>query len=351
MSKINILHIITGLGMGGAEKVVFNLSQYINKNEFNSFIVAMSTKDTLLNDFIDKNVDVYILRKSKTLIDIYTIIKTINSLIKEKSIDIIHAHMVHSMMACSILKILNPSVKIVFTAHSINLGSKFREVLIYLLRPLRNVDIIFSKENVQFFQKKKNIVIPNGILVKNYELNLQKNNLFTFVSVGRLEEVKNHILLIDIVESLSEEFEFQLLIAGDGHLKNNLEKLIKEKNLSSKIKLLGLRKDIPSILNTSHCFVLPSLWEGFPIALLEAGASKLPIITNTVGSIPSFLNNENAYVIQLHEFEKTMREVIQNYENAKAKSEILFTAIHENYSIQANTEKHESLYKNLLNDI
>ena len=56
-----------------------------------------------------------------------------------------------------------------------------------------------------------------------------------------------------------------------------------EQDLKDYIKLLGLRNDIPNLLNKSHCLLMPSLWEGLPIVILEAGASRLPVISTPVG--------------------------------------------------------------------
>ena len=90
-----------------------------------------------------------------------------------------------------------------------------------------------------------------------------------------------------------------------------------------RLNFLGSRNDVPYLLSQSDCLLLPSLWEAFPIVLLEAAASNIPVITTPVGSIDSFINDENGYLAKLSEFKMAMIEVMTNYADAKIKSKKL----------------------------
>ena len=98
--------------------------------------------------------------------------------------------MVHALIFASLLKVFNPSIKIVYTSHNINVGSKLREFIIWSLKIFRDIDIVFSKDILKYFYKKQYRVIPNGIKISKYNLNSKKNQKFTFISIGRLEVVK-----------------------------------------------------------------------------------------------------------------------------------------------------------------
>jgi glycosyltransferase involved in cell wall biosynthesis len=348
MKKINILQLVTGLGMGGAEKVVLDLAKYTSTDEFNTFVVAMSKRDELLQEFLDNNINTTLLRKSNSIEDIFFIIKFLNKIIKEKNIKIIHAHMTHSIIVASILKILNPSLKIVYTSHNLNIGSKIREIIVWSLKPFRDVDIVFSKDILKYFYKQNYRVIPNGIKVEKYNLGLEKNQKFTFIAIGRLEIVKNHKFLVEIANELKDKYDFEIQIVGDGYLRDELKELIQKYALENKVKLLGLRNDIPQLLNQAHCLLMSSLWEGLPIVILEAGASSLPVISTPVGSIPSLLNPENAYLVELDNFKNKMMDVLDDYEDAKLKGKKLFEDIKLKYSIEAVIEAHEKIYKELV---
>lgn len=348
MNKTNILQLITGLGMGGAEKVVLDLAKFTNNQEFNTSVISMSTRDELLEEFKSSNIDIEILRKSNSIKDIFSILKSINKTIKEKDIEIIHAHMTHSVIVASLLKILNPRLKLVYTSHNLNIGSKIRELIVWSLKPLRKIDIVFSKDILKYFYKANNVLIPNGIQIDKYNLSLNKNKKFTFINIGRLETQKNQIFLVNFANKLKEKYDFEIHIVGHGYLQEELVSLIKANKLENYIKLLGLRNDIPQLLNQSHCLIMPSLWEGLPIVILEAGASSLPIISTPVGSIPSLLNSGNSYICELDKFIENAEQVINNYEEAKDKGKKLFKNISEKYSITEIVKKHEEIYKKLI---
>jgi len=154
--------------------------------------------------------------------------------------------------------------------------------------------------------------------------------------------------LIEIANDLKDKYEFEIDIVGDGYLRDELKDLIKKYKLENVVKLLGLRSDIPKLLNQSYCLLMPSLWEGLPIVILEAGAGSLPVISTPVGSIPSLLNMNNAYLSELDGFKNKMIEVLDNYEDAKLKGKKLYDVILKQYSIDAVVDEHEKIYKELM---
>ena len=348
--KINILQLVSGLGLGGAEMIVFNLSKHLDKKDYNNYVIGMSKRDELLNNFLENNIETISLQKTNSMKDLIKIVDEINSFVKENNIQIIHAHMTHSIIIASIVKLKNPSIKIVYTSHNYNIGSKARELIVYLLKAFRDTDIVLSQDILRFFHKKDYKIIPNGIEIEKYNKDLPKYKKFTFITIGRLETVKNHKALIEIVKELKDnyDYDFEVKIVGDSYLREELENLIKKFNLEDVVHLLGVRHDTNELLNKSHCFVLTSLWEGLPLVILEAGASKLPVITTPVGSIPSVITKETGYLSDLDTFKDKMVEVMENYDAAKSKGQKLFAKIKENYSINSITQKHEKIYQDLI---
>ncbi|MCB5250062.1 MAG: glycosyltransferase [Sulfurimonadaceae bacterium] len=348
MKKFNILQLVTGLGVGGAERVILDLSRSLDKEIFNNYVVSMSCRKELLGEFHINGINTVVLDKTNSVKDFILLIKYLNTFVKKKHIDIIHAHLPHALIVGSFVKLFNPRVKIVFTSHSLNIESKFREIIIYLLKPLRNRDIVFSKDIVKFFYKKNFTIIPNGIDIEKYHIQKEKFPIFTYIAVGRLESMKNHKLLIEIANKLKKEnYLFQILIVGEGELRLELEELITKYGLVGIVKLLGLRNDIANLLNQSHCFLMPSIYEGLPISMLEAGASSLPVITTPVGSIPSLVNNKNGYLCLEKEFEMAMKKVYEDYSTAKKKGDILYNKVRELYSLSSVVREHEKLYLEL----
>lgn len=111
----------------------------------------------------------------------------------------------------------------------------------------------------------------------------------TLLFVGRLEQGKGLIDLLDSFEQLDEEVE--LLIAGTGERGDKVGQEIAKRGLSSRVHLLGYRDDISRLLNTSDIFVLPSYREGTPRVITEALASGTPVVATNIAGIPEQVNN------------------------------------------------------------
>lgn len=349
MKKINVLQLTTSLGIGGAENVIFDICKNIDKNKFNVYVkTLMNTRIELVPMFQQNGIDTSIIGVEKNPINFFKKIFSVRRFLKEKNIQIIHAHMFHALLFASILKLTYPSVKIVWTSHSLKIGSKVREFIAFIMKPLRDTDILLSNSIKKFFYKKKNIIISNGIDIDKFNFNINKNSKFTFITVGRLEYVKNHIFLIEIFKKV--DFECQLLIVGQGELKKELQEKINNYGLQEKIKLLGARSDVPQLLKSSNCFLLPSLWEGIPIVILEAATSNIPIVTTPVGGIPEVINDDEAYLVELEKFLETIVYVYNNYDEALERANKLNKKIKDQYSVDKNVSKHEKLYLRLVNE-
>ncbi len=120
---------------------------------------------------------------------------------------------------------------------------------------------------------------------KNKEKNKSKTKRrFTFINIARLENQKNHLLLLKAFKKA--RLDANLWIVGDGSLREKIKKEIKNLNLEKKITLFGTQKNVCYFLTLSDCFVFSSNHEGFPNVLLEALACGLPVISTDCRSGP-----------------------------------------------------------------
>ncbi len=347
---IKILHLISGIGQGGAEQVLLDLSIEFKKNKnIENSVISFSDEVTLFSEFKKNNIDIEVLYKQKTLSDFIKMITEISYYVKKHEINIVHAHMSHAMIVAAILKIRFPKLKVIFTPHSVSFGNALRETIIFLLKPLRIIDILFSENMRRWFTKNKYEIIPNGIRIENFKIETKKFEKFTFIAIGNIKEAKNYPFLIDCAYELSRNFDFQLFIVGSGEGKVQLEEQVRQLKLETYVHILGHQNNIAELLSQSHCLVIPSLWEGMPIVILEAGASKLPIISTKVGSISSVLDDTSAYLSDLDNFSDNMANVIQNYAEAEVKAERFYEKVKENYTIEQTGESLEDLYRELVN--
>jgi glycosyltransferase involved in cell wall biosynthesis len=171
------------------------------------------------------------------------------------------------------------------------------------------------------------------------------------LNIGRLEKQKNQIELIKAAEQIKKlNYNIQILIIGHGRLRQQLQEIVKLKELEEYVKFIGLTKDINYYIEKSHVFIMSSSWEGMPISLLEAGIFGLPVLSTPVGSIPSIINSTNGYLSSISNLSSSMIYIFENYEEALKKGKNLQGDIKRNYYLNNFIQKHESLYRSAIND-
>lgn len=176
---------------------------------------------------------------------------------------------------------------------------------------------------INFKLYKKYITIYNPLNLKEHarKMQLPVNNItfnkFTFVNVGRFEDAKNHLLLLEAV-SYIKDHDFQVLIIGYGSMEERIRIRITELGICNKIILIGYQKDAVRYIGRSNCFVLSSNYEGFPNVLLESLASGTPIISTDCPTGPRELltgeYNQAAYANQIEKAEYGIMVPIKNAE-------------------------------------
>ncbi len=126
-------------------------------------------------------------------------------------------------------------------------------------------------------------------VLKRAEIGVECHD-FVLMSVGEVNENKNHRAIIETLHILKEK-EIKYFIVGKGALEKELQKLADKYNLENQVFFLGYREDIPQLLKTTDVFCFPSKREGLGLAAVEAMASGLPLITSNVHGINDYSMN------------------------------------------------------------
>lgn len=155
--------------------------------------------------------------------------------------------------------------------------------------------------------KRENIkVIYNGTNINSLDIKKGTNSAkIQLLTVGRLAPFKNiDRIILSLNELKSEKFDFNLTIAGDGPERNNLESIVRENNLTNKVRFTGqlVEKDLNKIYKNSDIYIQASGYEGLPHTLLEAISYNLSIISTPIGGTNEILeDNTNGWTIDLVE--------------------------------------------------
>jgi glycosyltransferase involved in cell wall biosynthesis len=298
MKKLNVLHLINNLSSGGAENALINYLNYDNNNINYLFRLSNISKNNVL--LLEKNV-VDLNPEATRRYGLFTFLKILR-IAKTLKPDVIHAHLFPSFYFAAIISLFVKS-KFVVTEHSLSNSRRskafrFIEKLIYS----RFHSIISVSDEVrhslsQWLNDNKKLnhkVIPNGINVKQFidpedydlkqELSFKEDDIVIMV-IARLTREKN--LFVPIESMIHLPFNYKLVLVGDGHQESFIRDKIRELNLETRVRILGFRKNISSLLHNADIFLLPSKEEGFGISVLEAVASNRRIL---LSNIPTFIS-------------------------------------------------------------
>jgi len=195
-----------------------------------------------------------------------------------------------------------------------------------------------------------NVDVP--ILKKKKELGLSPE-CPVVGTVARLSSEKGHRYLLEAAAMVCEAFpSVQFLLIGDGILRKDLEKQAIELGISENVVFLGLRKDVPEILPVIDLFVLPSLYEGFGIVLVEAMAAGKPVVATRVGGIPEVVVDGKTGILAPPKEPKRIAEAIITLLQDKAQAQKMGQAGHkraiEHFGLEAMMNKIHHLYEELL---
>lgn len=181
------------------------------------------------------------------------------------------------------------------------------------------------------------------IIKKSQEFSPERGTLPLFISVNRLHSRKGFDKLIDAhVQLLKEGFEHEIWIIGDGDERQNLENLIRQKNIESSFKLLGTKVNPYPYMKVADFFIMPSESEGRPLVINDALLLKKPIIATKVGGIPEMIAHEKTgYLINYD-----TAEIISAMKKFLTEKEYIAT-LSENLKDSETFFDNEKIYKTL----
>ena len=191
----------------------------------------------------------------------------------------------------------------------------------YVICPTEETKNFLLSKNI--FKKDQIIFIPDPIInIKKVNI-LKREKLeikFTkpyFLSIGRFTKQKNHIFLINFFSKNLDYLEdYNLIIIGQGELENTYAKIIKDRKLNEKIKILGYKKNIFNYLYNAKCMISCSLWEDPGFVMVESACVNTPIISSNCPSGPKeFIGkNENGFIFNSND-ENSFKESLDNFLN------------------------------------
>ncbi|WP_298067382.1 glycosyltransferase family 1 protein [uncultured Cetobacterium sp.] len=360
---IRILHVVSIMNMGGIENFIMNIYRNIDRTNIQfDFLVHHEEKGIFEDEIEQLGGKIYRI-PFVTKVGHFKYIKYLNEFFKNhREYEIVHSHF--NTISGLILKSAKENGVKIRIAHSHIAYPKYRFLEnIYkkyaqsFINKVSTQKFACSKLAGEWLYGKgsKFEVINNGVVARKYIYNeekrqnirkllkIEKNDL-VLGHIGRFDEQKNHKFLIKVFEYLYKKNQnYKLFLVGDGKLRKELEEEVKNLGLVNNVIFLGIRKDIPDLLQAFDLFVFPSISEGLPVTLVEAQAASLKcFISNSITNEIDLGCNLISFIdlkISIEEWTK----VIVN--NEKYERQNLFNIIQKSgYDIEQNVKDIEKMY-------
>jgi glycosyltransferase involved in cell wall biosynthesis len=357
---MRIIQIIDSLDIGGAEKMAVSYANSLSSRmEFSGLVVTR--KEGKLKKNIRTDVSYLFLNKKKT-IDFKVVLKLKEYCISNR-IQIIQAHSSSFFLACMV-KLMLPKIAVIWHDHFGNFvppkrkNSFFIRIFSVLFQGVIAVDF-----DLEAWSKKK-LFCKNVIYLQNY---IPENKEYSpetilhgiackrVLCVANLRPQKNHLMLVEVVHQIHKKFPGWTyhLIGNDcnNFYSNSIKEKIKHYQLENIIFIYGAKEDIENCISQSDVGIFTSISEGLPVALLEFGKYKKPVVATSVGQIPFVIKHQESGLLSdnnsILEFSKNLSILLKDEQLRVKFGENLYDTIEDNYSESVVINKYISWISNL----
>ncbi len=310
---MKIIQIIPLLDLAGAETMCENLTNSLIKLGHEVIVISLYDYHSIITERMEKNGIKIIYLNKKSGLDLSLTIKLVK-IFKEYKPDIVHSHLYAGKYAHVAASICGVPGK-VYTIHNIaknEAGKMNRTFNRFLFKHCHVVPVSLSKEIQKSVVDEYNInfkdtpVIFNGVSMGKCHIKNDYTGNKKILHIGRFSAQKNHEVLVKAFSTVvNRGHDVSLYLYGQGELEESIKELVKNLHMDKKIFFCGLTDDVYSVMESTDIFVLPSLFEGMPMTLIEAMGTGMPILASNVGGIPDMIENEKSGLL----CEPTVEEV------------------------------------------
>jgi len=312
MKKIDILFIMPKLNRGGAEGVIVNILNSLNRDEFRVGLLLFQREGDLISN-IKSDVDIYQLNSQKVSIGIFKALKEIYKLRPDIVFSGISNLNIYLSAFIPILRLMVPNIKFVARQPSIlslnNRQEKAPRIYEILHKSIyKNYDLVICQSSYMQqdlisnynFPKRKTTTINNPVDIRRVCRGALEKIEYPFskgyinlIAVGNLRYEKRFDLLLKTFSLLDNRY--RLTIIGDGVKREELIELAKELNIDKKVKFLGYKNNPYPYIKKSDLFILTSEYEGFPNVVLEANLLGVFVVGfKSIGGVTEIIDNKNS---------------------------------------------------------
>ena len=367
---MKIIHIITGLDVGGAETALFRL---LSNNRQDACVVSLTTCGKIGDEIRAAGYSVYFLNLNPFNLPI--VFFRLYKMIKEYNPSIVHTWLYHSDLIGGISAKLAGVKYIIWSIRTTNLrqGSYVTSVIRYFCSKLSfyipdKIVVVAEKAKKKHidlgYKSSKMTVIPNGFEIAKFDVSLNKVASFkkeigladdelVVGCVGRLSQVKGQDVFVKATKIVLKVFpRVRFLLIGRGLDYSNhefIDVLKKHSNINNFI-LLGERSDIPTCLKSMDLFCLPSRSEGFPNSLGEAMLAGIPCVSTDAGDA-STLGGKDVPIVKVGNHEDLANKLVKVLKKSQLEREKIGRRLRQRIIDEYSLDKMACQYQDLYSDL
>ena len=384
MSRTRILYVIDSMGKGGAETQLLKTLARLPLDRFEAFIVLSREPGASYEQLAALPIvqEIIVLHDTSRFnsqaqrgrFPILSLVQKafrLAGIIKSVQPAIIHSWLWYSNLLCGIVRQFSltpsggkPSCPLIVSQRG-DYYARYGRSRLWLTEKIiyRHADVLLTnsdriRDDLRHRYPDKRIqAIRNLLDLPNLRSRSPSDTppLWHIVSVGRLTAEKGHQYLIEALHLLNTKYNrqnFTATILGDGALQTDLAQLVNRYHLSDRIQMPGFCEDIFSMLSTAHLFVLPSLHESSPNALIEAMGVGLPCIASNVGGVLDLIDHqENGLLIPPRAsgaLAEAVNDLLTNQESAVSLGRNARQKIEEMFDNDRSIQQLEAVYQDCL---
>ncbi len=368
--RITVLETIRQGKIGGGESHLLSLVSKIDTSKFRPVVLSF-TDGEMIDMLRERGIKTYIVHTTKPFNLLLT--GKVLDIIKNENVQLVHAHGTRAT-SNSFYAAKRAKIPIIYTVHAWSFHPCLRPFVYkarvrsekFLTEKVNEticVSYVNQEEGRQLFKLRNSRVIQNGIDTEKFDHQKDygdiKNELgispdkFLVGYIVRMTEQKDPLTLLKAIKIVKEKNNnINFMLVGDGELKPMMESYVEENSLGDTVFFENFRTDIPRVLSNLDAYVLPSLWEGLPIGLLEAMAMQKKVIVSDAEANKELINNGvNGFVFQRENEEELAEAILKMYENPSNANKMAQRAkqlIDEKYALGNMVNRIEDTYFEIL---
>jgi glycosyltransferase involved in cell wall biosynthesis len=365
---LKVLQLIASLPVGGAEDLVSAMVTGLHPQKFQVQAATIGPPGAVGEELNGAGYPVISLGLDLKRTSCWRLVAQVRALLKDFKPDILHTHLYHPNFYGRLASVGLGIPGVVASVHNSYTRVKLHRCLWnFILSAITDKVLVSSPrvwQDVRTWDRVPAVkleVFPYGIDLSTLDEAAGSAEVraelgvkgFVLGLVGRLEEQKGQRFLLAALPELSRQIpDLTVLLVGQGRERESLQRLAEELGVSSLVRFLGTRRDLPRLFRAMDLFIQPSLWEGLPLTLLMAMGARLPVVGTRVSGVTEIIEDgANGRVVTPGDSEALAGAILELYRHPELRSRMAAAAretVEGKHSQKAMLDRLEDIYSAIM---